>query len=75
MNSWFRRDKAIGRYREFCQQWEDKGWRLDVQKINADRDRIAYAIPSPARRENKGWVLPAVPCLPATEAAVKAIAG
>lgn len=68
-------DKAIGRYREFCQQWEDRGWRLDVAKINADRDSVAYAIPSPARRESKGWVLPAVPLLPAKKADVKAVAG
>ena len=56
-------DKAIARYREFCQDWEDKGWRIDVNKVCADQDTVSYAIPSPARREAKGWVLPEVPRL------------
>ncbi|MCK6371653.1 MAG: Rieske 2Fe-2S domain-containing protein [Gammaproteobacteria bacterium] len=56
-------DKAIARYREYCREWEQRGWRIDVQKFRADYERVAYAIPSPARREHKGWVLPAVPVL------------
>jgi phenylpropionate dioxygenase-like ring-hydroxylating dioxygenase large terminal subunit len=70
-------DKAIGRYREFCQEWENRGWRIDVKKMREDEDRIAYAIPSPARRQAKGWVLPAIPLFPGkgTEAPVKAVAG
>jgi phenylpropionate dioxygenase-like ring-hydroxylating dioxygenase large terminal subunit len=58
-------DKAIARYREYCRQWEQQGWRIDVQKFRADYDTVAYAIPSPARRSHKGWVLPAVPLLAA----------
>jgi phenylpropionate dioxygenase-like ring-hydroxylating dioxygenase large terminal subunit len=58
-------DKAIARYREYCRQWEERGWRIDVQKFRAEYERVAYAIPSPARRERKGWVLPAIPLLPA----------
>jgi phenylpropionate dioxygenase-like ring-hydroxylating dioxygenase large terminal subunit len=58
-------DKAIGRYREFCRDWENRGWRIDVAKFRADYDRVAYAIPSPSRRQHKGWVLPAIPLLPA----------
>jgi len=54
-------DKAIARYREYCRDWEGRGWRIDVGKLRADRDTVAYAIPSPARRQHKGWVLPAVP--------------
>jgi len=58
-------DKCIARYREFCREWEERGWRIDVDKVRQDEDRIAYAIPSPARRKKaKGWVLPAVPLLP-----------
>jgi hypothetical protein len=66
-------DKAIGRYREFCQDWEDNGWRLDINKIRADQDEIAYVIPSPARRQRKGWVLPAVPLLKGKKPPIKAV--
>ncbi len=57
-------DKAIGRYREYCEEWENRGWRIDVNKMRADYDEIAYAIPSPARRDSKGWVMPSIPLLP-----------
>jgi hypothetical protein len=66
-------DKAIKRYREYCQDWEDNGWRLDINKIRADKDEVAYAIPSPARRRTKGWVMPAVPLLKGNKPAVKAV--
>ena len=66
-------DKAIARYREFCQQWEDNGWRLDVKKVREDEDEVAYAIPSPARRLSKGWVLPSVPLLKGKQPVVKAV--
>jgi phenylpropionate dioxygenase-like ring-hydroxylating dioxygenase large terminal subunit len=65
-------DKAIGRYREFCKEWEERGWRIDVKKFRDDYDTVAYAIPSPARREHKSWVLPAVPLLSGKDAAAKA---
>jgi len=68
-------DKAIARYREYCKDWEDKGWRIDANRVSQDQDRIAYAIPSPARRESKGWVLPAVPTLPGQGKEAKAAAG
>lgn len=69
-------DKAIGRYREFCRDWENRGWRIDVRKVHEDQDRVAYTIPSPARRTSSSWVLPAVPLLPAkAKAKVKAVAG
>ncbi len=55
-------DKATARYREFCKEWEANGWRIDVEQLQADRKKIASAIPSPKRREQpKGWVLPTVP--------------
>ncbi|MCC7258763.1 MAG: aromatic ring-hydroxylating dioxygenase subunit alpha [Gammaproteobacteria bacterium] len=61
-------DKCIARYREYCQEWERRGWRIDVKRLRADEDTVAYAIPSPSRRAHKGWVLPAVPLAPAGEA-------
>jgi phenylpropionate dioxygenase-like ring-hydroxylating dioxygenase large terminal subunit len=65
-------DKAIARYREFCRDWEERGWRIDIAKYRADYDRVAYAIPSPARRAHKSWVLPAIPLLSGREAVAKA---
>ncbi len=65
-------DKAVARYRDYCRNWEERGWRIDVQKFRSEYERVAYAIPSPARRQHKGWVLQAVPMLPAANAAAEA---
>ncbi len=65
-------DKCVGRYRDYCREWEQRGWRLDVAKIRAEYDTTAYAIPSPARQHHKGWVLPPVPLLAASPAATAA---
>jgi hypothetical protein len=55
-------------YREKLKRWEQRGWRMDVDAIERDRKRIVYAIPCPARRGTKGWVLDAVPLLSGVEA-------
>jgi len=60
-------DQVIVRYREFLKNWESKGWRIDVDAMRAGRDRIAYAIPSPARRTSKSWVIDTVPMMPGSE--------
>jgi phenylpropionate dioxygenase-like ring-hydroxylating dioxygenase large terminal subunit len=65
-------DQPIGRYRQFLKDWEARGWRIDVRKLIADEGRVAYAIPSPERRKSKGWVIDAVPLLPAARAQVQA---
>ena len=57
-------DEPIAKYREFLKGWEARGWRIDVDKVEHDSKRVAYAIPSPARREKKGWILQSVPLLP-----------
>ncbi len=54
-------DRCILLYRESQKEWEQKGWRIDVDAVNAGRSKAAFAIPSPARREAKGWVLDPVP--------------
>ena len=56
-------DHPIGRYREHLKEWESRGWRIDRAKVCATADKVAYAIPSPARRDHKGWALTAVPTL------------
>ena len=58
-------DAPIVRYREFLQEWEGKGWRIDQQELRAKRGDVAFAIPSPDRREHKNWVLDPVPLMPA----------
>ena len=60
-------DAAIGKYRDKLKIWEDRGWRINTDEVNRNRMKVAYAIPSPARREHKGWILISVPLLPARE--------
>jgi len=60
-------DKPIVRYREFLNSWTDKGWRLDWKAMQAAEGDVAYAIPSPARRESGNWVLETVPLLAGSE--------
>ena len=60
-------DTAIAKYRDKLKAWEDRGWRIDMDEVNRNRRKVAYAIPSPARRQHKGWILDAVPLMPARE--------
>jgi len=62
-------DKCILMYRESLQEWEANGWRIDQGAVDAAKDRVAYAIPSPARHKQKGWVLDAIPLRPASKQA------
>ena len=54
-------DTAILRYREWLAEWDAKGWRIDYQRLQAEQGDIAFAIPSPGRRESGNWVLDAIP--------------
>ena len=57
-------DQAILRYREYLDEWQALGWRIDTAEIARNRKRVAYAIPSPARRESpRNWVLDPVPTM------------
>ena len=57
-------DESIARYREWLKQWEGLGWRIDNDKVEQGEGKVAYAIPSPARRQSKGWALDPMPLLP-----------
>jgi phenylpropionate dioxygenase-like ring-hydroxylating dioxygenase large terminal subunit len=57
-------DAAVVNFREYLQKWEDKGWRIDQKKLAEDDGDVAYAIPCPARRESKSWVLDPIPLMP-----------
>ena len=56
-------DKCILNYRERLAEWDAKGWRIDMDTVVANQKKVAYAVPSPARREVKGWVLDTVPLI------------
>lgn len=56
-------DAIVVRYREWLNEWQAKGWRIDMQKVSRDSDRFATAIPCPARRTSKGWALDPAPML------------
>ena len=57
-------DQVIVRYREFIRSWETLGWRIDTEAVRANKERVAYAIPCPARRTQKSWVIDPVPLVP-----------
>ncbi len=59
-------DECVGAYRKHLKAWENRGWRLDWQTLRANAGDVAYAIPSPARRTSKNWVLDPVPLLAAS---------
>lgn len=61
-------DSPIAKFRDKLKQWENRGWRIDTDTMYRNRRTVAYAIPCPARREQKGWVLDAVPLRPARQA-------
>ena len=61
-------DYAVGRYRQWLAQWQARGWRIDLDEVSRLGAHTAFAIPSPARREKKGWVIDPIPLLPATQA-------
>lgn len=58
-------DSPIARYRDKLKTWEARGWRIDTETVEKNKLKVAYAIPSPARRESKGWVLDPIPLHPA----------
>lgn len=60
-------DKPIARYREKVKEYEAKGWRIDIDEVNRNKHKTAYAIPSPARRVSKGWALDPIPLLSSGE--------
>lgn len=56
-------DECIGAYRAHLKRWEQRGWRMDLRTMRDNAGDVAYAIPSPARRESGNWVLEPVPLM------------
>ena len=57
-------DKAIAAYREWLARFDDLGWRIDWDEFKRRNGKdTAFAIPSPARRSSKNWVIESVPLI------------
>lgn len=54
-------DRPIVRYREFLDDWQERGWRIDLKKLREIRGDEAVAIPCPDRKTSGNWVLDPVP--------------
>ena len=61
-------DRVIGQYRDKLDDFEARGWRIDMKSLKEHRERgdVIYAIPCPGRRESNAWVLDTVPLIAAT---------
>jgi len=59
-------DACVGGYRKKMAEWTQKGWRIDTDAVARDNQRVAYAIPSPERRNSKAWVLDCIPLVKGT---------
>ncbi len=64
-------DAPIYRYRDFLKMWDDRGWRIDWKELQSQRGDVAFAIPCPARRTEKNWVLDPVPLVKSVDAKPK----
>jgi len=56
-------DEMVVRYRQHLDIWNKAGWRIDVKQLERQSGDVAYAIPSPDRRESGNWILDEVPLL------------
>lgn len=55
-------DDVLMVYRERLKEYEERGWRIDLDEMRRGKNRVAYAIPSPGRQEEPGsWALTPVP--------------
>lgn len=70
-------DDVLMVYRRRLEEYEQRGWRLDLAEMARNEHRMVYAIPSPARRADpQDWAVTPVPILKAgVPAAVKAQGG
>ena len=57
-------DKAILTYRQWLENFDNKGWRIDIDEFNLRNGKdLAYAIPSPTRKTTGNWVLDPIPLI------------
>jgi phenylpropionate dioxygenase-like ring-hydroxylating dioxygenase large terminal subunit len=67
-------DKCLLQYRDKLDEFEARGWRLDMAAIRAAQAQgdTIFAIPCPARREANAWVLDEAPRVTPAPAAAQA---
>jgi phenylpropionate dioxygenase-like ring-hydroxylating dioxygenase large terminal subunit len=57
-------DDILMVYRRRLTEYQSRGWRMDLEALDRNRNRVAYAIPSPTRRDHgQDWAVTAVPLL------------
>jgi phenylpropionate dioxygenase-like ring-hydroxylating dioxygenase large terminal subunit len=57
-------DDILMAYRRRLTEYQARGWRLDLEEMEHNRNRVVYAIPSPARRDHaQDWAVTPVPLL------------
>ena len=56
-------DRVILEYRDKLNEFESRGWRIDLAALRRTREEgcVIHALPSPERRISKSWVLDPVP--------------
>ncbi len=56
-------DRVILQYRDKLDEFEARGWRVDMEAIKAAKAKgdVVFAIPCPARRDTNAWVLDEAP--------------
>jgi hypothetical protein len=64
-------DAIMVRYRARLREWESRGWRIDSGTVARNARSVAYAIPSPARRQGGSWVLDAIPLVTTPQSAAQ----
>ena len=60
-------DRAVAAYRDWKSLWDSKGWKIDQQALREKKGDVAFAIPSPDRRDSGNWVLDSIPLVPSSE--------
>jgi hypothetical protein len=56
-------DEIMLRYRQYLDEWQTKGWHIDLDEVKQRTERQVFTIPSPGRREQKNWVMDNVPLM------------
>jgi len=54
-------DEPCIKYRKLLSGWEKNGWKIDTKAVQNEQGKKAFAIPSPERKKQKGWVLDKIP--------------
>ena len=60
-------DEIMVSYRKHLDEWQAKGWHIDLDVLEKIHKHKVYAVPSPARREHSNWIMDAIPLLPAED--------